>query len=42
MVTITHILLSLNTLRYFRQLHAGRVDPRAIGFRITAAGGLSR
>ena len=29
------VLLSLNTLRYFRHVHAGRVDPRAIGFRIT-------
>ena len=27
--------LSANTLRYFHQLHAGRVDPRAIGFRMT-------
>ena len=29
------VLLSLNTLRYFRHVHAGRVDPRAIGFRIS-------
>ncbi len=29
--------LSLSTLRYFRDLHIGRVDPRAIGFRMTAA-----
>ena len=27
--------LSVNTLRYLRQLHMGRVDPRAIGFRMT-------
>ena len=27
--------LSANTLRYLRQLHMGRVDPRAIGFRMT-------
>ncbi len=27
--------LSANTLRYLRHLHAGRVDPRAIGFRMT-------
>jgi L,D-transpeptidase YcbB len=30
------VLLSLKTLSYFRHLHAGRVDPRAIGFRMTA------
>jgi murein L,D-transpeptidase YcbB/YkuD len=29
------VLLSLNTLRFFRQLHSGRVDPRTIGFRMT-------
>jgi murein L,D-transpeptidase YcbB/YkuD len=28
--------VSVNTLRYLRQLHLGRVDPRAIGFRIVA------
>lgn len=28
--------LSASTLRYLRQLHTGRVDPRAIGFRMTA------
>ena len=28
--------LSVNTLRYLRHLHAGRVDPRVIGFRMTA------
>ena len=28
--------LSVNTLRYLRHLHEGRVDPRAIGFRMTA------
>jgi murein L,D-transpeptidase YcbB/YkuD len=28
--------LSANTLRYLQQLHNGRVDPRAIGFRMTA------
>ena len=28
--------LSAGMLRYFRHLHAGRVDPRAIGFRIEA------
>ena len=27
--------LSVNTLRYFEQLHVGRVDPRTIGFRMT-------
>jgi len=27
--------LSANTLRYLRQLHEGRVDPRAIGFHMT-------
>jgi len=27
--------LTINTLRYFRQLHRGRVDPRAIGFKIS-------
>ncbi len=27
--------LSANTLLYLRQLHTGRVDPRAIGFRMT-------
>jgi hypothetical protein len=27
--------ISVNTLRYLRHLHAGRVDPRAIGFRMT-------
>lgn len=29
-------VLSASMLRYFRQLHGGRVDPRAIGFRMTA------
>ena len=28
--------LSVSTLRYLRHLHAGRVDPRTIGFRMTA------
>src|SRR6185295_5158027 len=28
--------LSAATLRYLQQLHAGRVDPRAIGFKMTA------
>ncbi len=28
--------MSANTLRYLRQLHRGRIDPRAIGFRIAA------
>jgi murein L,D-transpeptidase YcbB/YkuD len=28
--------LSLNTLRYLQQLHRGRIDPRRIGFRMTA------
>lgn len=28
--------LSLHTLRFFRHLHIGRVDPRSIGFRMTA------
>ena len=27
--------LSVNTLRYLRELHQGRVDPRSIGFRMT-------
>ena len=27
--------LSANTLRYLRELHQGRVDPRSIGFRMT-------
>ena len=27
--------LSANTLRYLRQLHSGRIDPRVIGFRMT-------
>jgi len=30
------IALSVNILSYLRQLHEGRVDPRAIGFRMTA------
>ncbi len=29
------VLLSLNTLAYLRQLHAGRVDPRDLGFRMS-------
>ncbi len=29
------VSVSTNTLRYLRQLHRGRVDPRAIGFRMT-------
>ena len=28
--------LSASTLRYFRHVHIGRVDPRSIGFRMTA------
>jgi len=28
--------LSVHTIRYFRDLHAGRVDPRAIGFEMNA------
>jgi murein L,D-transpeptidase YcbB/YkuD len=28
--------LSAATMRYYQQLHAGRVDPRAIGFKMTA------
>lgn len=30
------VTLSLGMLRYFRQLHLGRVDPRLLGFRIPA------
>jgi murein L,D-transpeptidase YcbB/YkuD len=30
------ILLSLHVMRYWRELHMGRVDPRAIGFRLSA------
>lgn len=30
------VTLSLGMVRYFRQLHLGRVDPRALGFRIPA------
>jgi murein L,D-transpeptidase YcbB/YkuD len=30
------VTLSLGVLRYFRQLHLGRVDPRTIGFRMPA------
>jgi L,D-transpeptidase YcbB len=30
------LALSVNTLRYLRGLHAGRIDPRAIGFRLAA------
>jgi murein L,D-transpeptidase YcbB/YkuD len=32
------VALSLGMLRYFRQVHLGRVDPRTIGFRIAASG----
>ncbi len=28
-------VLSLHTLRYLRHVHAGRIDPRAVGFRLT-------
>ena len=34
-IAIFDVSLSANTLRYLRQLHTGRVDPRAIGFRMT-------
>jgi L,D-transpeptidase YcbB len=30
------VLLSASTLRYFEHIHLGRIDPRAIGFRMTA------
>lgn len=30
------VQLSVNALRYLRQLHVGRMDPRAIGFQIVA------
>lgn len=30
------VILSSTVLRYLRQLHMGRVDPRAIGFRLTS------
>jgi len=30
------VALSVNTLRYFQQLHFGRVDPGAVGFRMPA------
>ncbi len=35
-VTSFDLGLSVNTLRFFRHLHLGRVDPRSIGFRMTA------
>lgn len=34
-IAIFDASLSANTLRYLRHLHTGRVDPRAIGFRMT-------
>lgn len=35
-VTSFDLGLSVNTLRFLRHLHMGRVDPRSIGFRMTA------
>jgi murein L,D-transpeptidase YcbB/YkuD len=35
-VTTFDASLSVNTLSYFRHVHAGRIDPRAIGFEMNA------